>query len=171
MPSYRTVEPEVEALLAQVIEEHHQDLKEAGVTVQVLQAHAKRDKHGVPKGPALKLHGYPCMAIVSIIGLKDRVGGGKDARIVIDGDRWGDGPAKEQFATLDHEMMHLTLVRDEEGPVVLDDACRPKLKMRLHDYELGIFEDIVKRHGKDCLDSQQYLPVHKFFVQQTFPWG
>jgi hypothetical protein len=43
--------------------------------------------------------------------------------------------------------------------------------MRKHDIEVGVFLDVVGRHGKDACESRQFADLHKRMVQLLFPWG
>jgi hypothetical protein len=171
MPSYRTAEPEILALLADVMKQHHGDLVEAGVTIEVFTAHAKRDRNGAPKGPALKHHGTPALGTIRITSEEERIAGRKDAVMKLDGDEWPELPPEQQASLLDHEATHLLLVRDKEGNIELDDCFRPKLKMRPHDAELGLFYQCVERHGMNAVETKAYLPVHKKFTQLLLPYG
>ncbi len=172
MATYRNADAGDIALLAEMQSTHHRDLVEAGVTVGLLAAHAPRDKNtGEPKGQALSLHGYPCWATVKINSLRDRVEGKADATVTIDGDRWCELETPEQRAVLDHELTHLEVVHDADGAIALDDALRPKLKMRLHDVQLGGFYSIIDRHKMAAIEAQTYRDIHHEMTQRTFPWG
>jgi hypothetical protein len=102
--------------------------------------------------PAVKLHGWPCAAVVSVIGYKQRVDKRADAEIVIDAKWWDGATPNQRRATLDHEITHLEIQKDETGSVKTDDQGRPKLKLRLHDYELSGFRSIAERYGEDALE-------------------
>lgn len=171
MPTYRTVEGDVEKLMIGVMKKYHGDLMDAGVTVGLLYAHAKRDKNDEPKGPALKWAGSAAAAVVKINSLKDRVQGEPDATVVIDGDRWPEWSEKRRVALLDHEIFHLELQRDDEGAIKLDDASRPKLRLRPHDLQLGTFDIISERHREHAIDTEMLATASKKFVQMQIPWG
>lgn len=142
-----------------VIDQYHRDLLEAGVTVSLLFA---RD----PDSDApVKLHGYPCAAIVRITGLKDRAKGMPDAEIVIDESRWIDLTEEERHALIDHELTHLEVKLDDLNRIEFDDLNRPKLRMRLHDAQIGIFRSIVKRYGSESLDTA----IAKDFINEYAP--
>ncbi len=171
MPTYRTVDAETKELCDEVMQTHHPLLKEAGVTVQILTAHAKvSEATGEPVGPALKLHGVPALAIVKVTSLKDRVGGIEDARIILDGDQWPDFGEERQRSILDHELTHLVPVY-KDGFLQTDDANRPKLKTRPHDADLGVFFEVVERHGMQAVEAQAYRDLHNTMTQMKFPWG
>lgn len=171
MPTYRQADRDDVELLAEVMREYHPKLTDAGVRVGLLHAMAARDKEGMPKGPALTHHGYPALAVVKINSLKDRVEGKPDATITLDGERWGEQSREEKVALLHHEILHLVVATDEDGGVKTDDAFRPVLKMRMHDYEAGGFWEVVDKHGKHAPESKSYREIHREFSQRVFPWG
>lgn len=172
MPTYRNAEKEVGSYLKNALGKFHHRLKEHGVTVGVLFAHAPRDKEsGEPKGPALKHEGYPAAAVIKINNQKDRVEGKTDATIVVDGDKWADWSDEYRTALIDHELTHLELDLDDDKAVKLDDCNRPKLKMRLHDWQIGGFEEVARRHGDDSPEKKQTKALHDKHGQLLFPWG
>ena len=150
MPIYDNGRDEQRDCVQRMIDKYHGDLRDAQVKVDVLRAWAKLDKNGDPVGPALTLHGYPCLAIVRVIPYKQRVKGSGDAEIVIDDERWDELSSEEQEALIDHELEHLVLRHKE------DDLGRPKLKLRHHDYRLEGFDAIIRRHGQAALEWQYY---------------
>ena len=54
---------------------------------------------------------------------------------------------------------------DDHGVPLTDDAGRPKLKMRPHDFEVGGFFDIVQRNGSAAVEAQVIGEVGKKFIQ------
>ena len=169
MSTYRAAQPDARQRLDEVLAKYHCELVEAGVTIQLLEAFAARDGNNEPRGPAIKHHGWPAAATVKINSQKDRVAGMADATINIDGDAWSTRSDAEQIAILDHECYHLEICRTKPkkrkkagkvyfeggGEIILDDCCRPKLKMRPHDNQMGTFDLIAERHGKHSLEAQQ----------------
>lgn len=156
MATYRKADDESVELLRDVMVAYHPRLAEAGVRVEFLEAFAPRGKNGEPKGPALKHHGYPALAVVKPTSHKDRVAGEADAILSIDGDRWPELTDARKRALLDHELTHLELVV-REGEIQLDDCHRPKLKTRPHDFEVGILDDVIRRHGADSFDADALI--------------
>ena len=141
-----------------LINRFHPDLREKGTRVQIeyVFAEMEPDSNGDrPTGDAVKLHGRPCYAVVKIISAKDRALGGLDARVTIDKAKWGEMSASERRALIDHELLHLTAVRDDAGFMKMDAYERPKLRMRHHDWDLGWFDEIAKRHGPHSIEVQQ----------------
>ncbi len=166
MPTtYTLANGEVTNLIAKVIKSTHLHLAKAEVTITALFA---ADDEG---GPALKHHGYPAAAIIRKNALKQRVEGLADATLHIDEQVWNDLDVKKRAALIDHELAHLLVVRDKHGKIKRDDADRPKLKIRPHDAELGIFYDVVERHGANAMEAQAFFSAHKAMTQLKFPWG
>jgi hypothetical protein len=167
MATFTEADHEAKELLVRA-RRRRQDLNDAGVTVKLLFAYARVNDAGEQVGgPALKLHGYPCLATVKINPLKDRVEGKADATITLDADQWPEHGEAEKLSLLDHELTHLELARTPEGEVRLDDAGRPKLKMRLHDMVIGGFYEVIRRHGEDvAFEGQQYAQMSRALRQQ-----
>ncbi len=133
---------------AQVIHLYHARL--ADVRLDFLWVRSALDDNGDPVEPdPLKWHGYPCLAVVKIIGPKDRAMGRADAEISLDFKRWEELSDEQRLALLDHELSHLELTGKT------DDHGRPKLKMRLHDVQAGWFVGVAERHGAASQEVQQ----------------
>lgn len=158
----RSADKEHKEMLASVIAKYHPSLVEYKVRVGIIVAFARRDELDRPKGPAVKLHGYPCWATVKINSQKDRVEGKPDATVTIDGDRWDDLPEARQIAILDHECHHLVPTGET------DDCFRPKLEMRLHDIVIGGFSTIAERHGADSVEVETAEQIATAFGQLLF---
>lgn len=88
------------------------------------------------------------MAFIKINSLKLRIKGMKDAEITLDKSVWDNLNDQARVALIDHELTHLQIATDKEGNVKYDDANRPKLKMRRHDYQMGWFREVALRHGE-----------------------
>lgn len=160
MPTYEPVNEDIRSRVERLVEKYHQPLKDARVQLDLLWARSTLDGNGDITGPAIKHQGYPCAAVVRVIGLKDRSKGMGDAEILLDADRWDEWSEEEQNAIIDHELEHLELARDSEGAIKRDDLDRPKLRLRKHDHQFGWFDSIVRRHGSNALEWQQ----HQAFV-------
>lgn len=179
--AYELAKPghEVHGLIREIMEEHHPDLVEAGVTVNAVFAYAPLRSDGVPKQPSVKLHGYPCEAVVKINSLKARVEGLADATITFDGHLWGGVETAKlepmaddrRKALIDHELQHLELKTDGDGNNKRDDLNRPELKMRLHDVEVGWFRAIAERHGKAAGECRQAAMLVDRKGQLLWPWA
>ena len=77
---------------------------------------------------------------------KHRAQGLPDASIVIDQDAWGDLSDQSRIALIDHELEHLERYLRAKNEPLEDDLGRPKLKVKLHDWQLGGFRSISERH-------------------------
>jgi hypothetical protein len=139
---------------------YHDELIDAGVTIDILAAFPTTDEHGEPvEEYALKLHGYPAYAVVKINSYKLRVQGHADAEITIDGYQWDTLRDDQRRAITDHELTHLEIRRDNQGAIKTDDLMRPKLKMRLHDTQVGWFKEIAERHKLASVEVQQAIEI------------
>lgn len=163
MPTYRKASAEVGQIVNEMLEKYHGPLRDAGVQIECLFAYSLTDDNGDSTGPALKLGGYPCNAVVRILNLKDRTVGRGDAEICIDGDQWDTWDDDQKRALIDHEIEHLELKTDDDG-VIRDDLGRPKLRLRKHDVQFGWFDSIARRHGAASFEVQQFrqLVVKKY---------
>lgn len=154
------------ALVAQLVASHHPDLHEHEVTVGIVLATTDD-----PDKPAVKLHGYPCAAVVSITPYKQRIHGVADALITIDAANWDDLSPRQRESRIAHELTHLTVSLDKKGFAKADDIGRPKLKMRLHDVEVGWFVGIAERYGEDSYEVQQARQIHEKHGQLLFAFA
>src|SRR5699024_2705112 len=142
---------------------HHGDLAGQHVRITALMVH-RRNKNGEPVEPAISVGGYPAAACIKITTLKQRVLGLGDALLMIDGNNWDFWSTEYKSAVIDHELTHLVIdwitepenINDEwrGGRAGYDDANRPILKMRLHDWQHGGFAKIVARHGQTAAEMR-----------------
>jgi len=153
MTVYEQCPTDTQAQMLKVMKKHHKELVKAAALVLCIFADAGMDAEDKPKR-AVKLHGVPCAATVRLKSAEDRVIGSPDAIIKIDKHIWADLPDIQRAALLDHELTHLVVEYDEHDEVAKDAANRPKLSMRLHDFEIGVFTEVVERYGQDALDAQ-----------------
>jgi hypothetical protein len=149
MAIYQVANQEYREVLDHVMKTYHKRLWDVELRVDLLLAFSTSE------APAISLGGYPALAKVRIVGLRDRVKGQGDAEIILDGDRIRDLKDKTLQAILDHELTHLELPLDATNQVKRDDNDRPKLKMRRHDHQYGWFDEIAARHGNAAIESMQ----------------
>lgn len=149
MKTFDPAPQSVHSRLSAIIARFHPDLKASGARIDLLYVYA--DEGQTP----LSCHGYPALAVVRIIGDKDRVAGRGDAEIVIAKESYEDMSDAEKDALLDHELYHLVVKKDRHGIIQVDDHRRPKMKMRKHDHQFGWFNEIAKRHGDASAEVQQ----------------
>lgn len=138
---------EILEIVARMISANHPPLAKARVRIDCLFAFEEEGE-----GPAVMLHGYPCAAVVRKVSYKNRVMGRGDAEIVIDREWWESATARQRDALIDHELTHLEIPLDKYGEIKRDRAGRPRLHMRLHDWQLGGFEVIARRWAKDAAE-------------------
>lgn len=162
MTNYDIVPQEVHDLINSTLEKHHPELVDAGVTIDAIFAFNDKGEHPV------KFGGYPALAVIKITSLKNRVKGQCDAEITIDRDAYQSMNNDQRTALIDHELYHLLIARDKEDNIKYDDADRPKLKIRKHDYQMGWFREIARRHGYNSPEVYQAMILwredgHTFF--------
>lgn len=150
MKTYDQAPDEVRERVIALIKKYHPDLELVQLRVDLLMASTDtEDAHAVTLG------GYPCLAVVKIVGPKERAKGCGDAEIVIDRDAYEAMSSAKRDALLDHELYHLEITRDKMGRPKKDDHQRPKLKMRKHDFQFGWFAEIARRHQENAIEVQQ----------------
>jgi hypothetical protein len=103
--------------------------------------------------PVLKLHGAACAATIKINSYKDRVQGKPDVTVTISREAWDEFTDAQRLALLDHELTHLLVKWEKKtNAPMADDLGRPTFAMRPHDYDLSIFGEVVRRHGKAAVE-------------------
>lgn len=164
--SYEKGDAEVQQIVREVMAAHHPCLTLAEARIGTLMARTPGDE-GEP-APAVKFAGYPALAVVKVLPLKQRVLGNPDALITIDEREWELLDDTERRALIDHELEHLQVKRfggggvlyyDEVAETVLgvpasDDIGRPKLTCKLHDWQLGGFRSVAQRWKQAALEVQ-----------------
>ena len=161
--TFRPAPEDVMELAAGLMRRWHKDLVKADVSVRILFAF----NHDAPP---LTHGGWPAKALARITNLRDRVAGLADALILIDGHGWQEWSDAMRLAILDHELHHFEVRLDLVGNVRYDDANRPKLKMRMHDFQFGGFDVIVSRHREASAEAQAVKAVTNRWVQLEFNW-
>lgn len=168
--TYGLTDRETEGLIADVMQQHHPDLHSIKVMVKTLFAFGPVNEAGEKTGPAIKVGGYRAAACTKVQSIKQRVLGNGDALMILDGDDWPDWTDEERRALVDHELTHLEPQIDADKVAQTDDIGRPKLKARLHDWQLGGFREVVKRHGAHSFDQQQVDRLVESHGQYLFPY-
>lgn len=154
MKTYSPASEDVERTIERVrLEYHSPDLD--GVTIAALFVYDMEASE-----PVLMHGGYPAQATVRITPVKDRALGMADAVIVIDRSNWLTLSLKQGDALIDHEIYHLERAVDKDTDLPLCDAVdRPKLKMRRHDYQVGMFSEILRRHGNASAEQRMVQAI------------
>lgn len=169
-------DPEDTDLLTRARDAWHPDLRVNGVRVQMIFAETEDGS------PAVKHHGYPALATVRVVPLKDRITKGYDAEMLVDRAFWNLAGERGRLALIDHELSHIEVKKREEKPpkgtrrkpgepvplvVCLDDLGRPKLKLKKGDWNPGDgFGDVVARHG-DAASEFEDLRRAFLFAQKA----
>lgn len=156
------------AVLSRVLSSHHRDLKNAKIRVALIMIDPKLDTTGEPLGPAMVVGGDPAVARVRIASPIDRLLGGYDVRIDVDGFIWGLASEGRKLALLDHELCHLCLDRDSQGQIVPNDDSTARLVRRGHDWALTGFAEVVERHGNDAVEVFGLKALHDEHGQLLF---
>lgn len=169
MPTYSKAPGEAHSILAEMVRLYHPDLTRAEVRIGILFAHAPRNDKGEITGNCLMLHGYPAAAIARKYSLKQRVAGMEDCFVEVDADEWPNWSEEERRAVLDHEAEHFQVMRHKkEGHILSDDLGRPKIKLLPHDFEIGGFVSVARRHGKVAFEVQAAMAMKKKYGQYLF---
>jgi len=169
---YLAADDDMVRLLAEAFDKYHGSRLRKGddaVRVSIIQAWAKTDEDGNPVGAALKHHGVPCFAKVRIVNQRDRVNGLADAEILVDGDAWPHLEIPQRLAIIDQQLTRIEPVcHDDTGLFKLDDCGRPKLKIRLPDYQIAGFHEVRERHGGDSLEHREIATLFNELGQGVF---
>ncbi len=163
--AYEPAPPTVKARANALIERHAglHDIWKSELRIDYL--YATNDT-----GDAVSHRGYPALAVIRIVNLKDRTKGMGDAEITIDAARYMRMTERQQDALLHHELHHVIVVHDDDGKVKTDDQGRPKLKMRKHDFDFGWFTDIAELYGLDSPEVTQAKVMWDEANQALFPF-
>jgi hypothetical protein len=161
--TYDQAPDEVRDRVMTLMKRFHPDLLKVKLRVDLLMASNDTEgAHAVTHG------GYPALAMVRIVGAKERAKDVGDAEITIDRDAYEamDGAARD--ALLDHELYHLALVLDKNDQPKRDGHGRPKLKMRKHDRQFGWFDEIARRHREHSHEVKQATEMFEEAAQLYF---
>lgn len=147
MTYFTLASDENKELLAEAMRRWHAELNEQGVRVEFILA-SREDL-----GPAVRHGGYPALATIRVVPLKDRLTKGYDAELVVDDLEFNRLSTAGKMALLDHELTHLELKRSKTGVLLVDDLGRPKLRARKGDWNAGDgFAAVVQRHGEQAIE-------------------
>ena len=160
--SYERAGERVVAMVTMARLRWHKVLTGCEVTVEAVFVDDVNEETG-ESSQTLKAHGYPAAATIAITPLKYRVLGVGDALMTIDAYSWAQLDEDERLALVDHELEHVQVRAAERGFVGwvkgaldrsarLDDHRRPVLKLRHHDWELGGFRAIARRHKSAAIE-------------------
>lgn len=163
--TYEACGEDVAELVGEVVAAYHEDLRI--VTIGAVFA-SSEDKDGEAI-PAIKKDGHAVVGRIQITSLADRARGMADAKLTLDRHEWDAMSKSRRIALLDHELTHLELKTDDDGPV-LDDLGRPKLKARHHDWHLTGFAQVAERHGEAAIEVREMVRWQEEYGQYAlFP--
>lgn len=178
--AFREAGDDVVTLVAEIMRECHPELVAEGVTVDVLEAYTppkelepgRRKREGPPKPPRPPLwkDGLPCLALAKINSHEVRVEGGRDCCIKIDAEEWKRLPDGRRRALIDHELRHFMVVCDGDGNTKFDAQGRPKMRLRPHDHQIGVFLDVIDRHGWQATEALSLRDAVRQVKQLSFGW-
>ncbi len=157
--TYRVADPDVCDLVEEIKAQYHRELNEEKVTITTLLCFG-----------GLNHHGWPAAGLAKVNSLKDRVAGLTDCTLILDGEKWENFGPLERKALIDHELHHYEVLRDKAGNPKSDDAHRPRLRCRPHDWEMGGFDHIVERWKRASLEAQQLVAAARRLVQHDLPF-
>lgn len=67
-------------------------------------------------------------------------------------------------------MTHFEVERDNEDAIKIDEAMRPKIKKRPHDFSAGGFDSIARRYGSSSNEVAGFRQVYEERRQTLFAW-
>lgn len=147
-------------LVQRRIDAYCPDLVECQFTIGVLLVHPSPSN---PDRPALIRNGYPVTGDVKKSNYEDRVQGKPDATLKLDAANWACLTEEEQEAEIDHWLHCIQIIRDKKTKAIkVDDCGRPLFKKRPHDVEVGIYDEIIRRHGRSAPEAKliEDLSIH-----------
>jgi hypothetical protein len=148
-------------IFQEMMDTNYPELNELGVTFNAVTVVAV-DKDGMTTGDnAIIQHGVPVAACIRKTNAKERALGLEDLIIEIDWLIWLELTTEAKYALADHELAHVEINRDKNGLPQVGVDMRPKLKLIPHDAEIGIFYNVIERHGIEALDFQMVEQVKK----------
>lgn len=148
-------------LVLDVMKKYHYELFEAEISVTVFMAE-KIDKEGNSVEEYALVKNGQSVAVQIRKANQRELGLGSGLLIIeIDSLRWDTMLLESQIALIDHELCHFRLKRDKKtGAIKLDGNDKPMLQGVHHDAEIGIFTDVIRRHGMLSIDYKQTTYVH-----------
>ncbi len=161
---------EVHKLWADVIEQYHPMIHKLSTPLRVGILFVTVDD--TTRQNALTLHGRTCAAFIAVVDVKLRATGSPDVLLQVDGNKWLDLDESEKIALLDHEAEHIAFPKAKQSPdggwhPELDSLDRPKVGMKLHDWEFGGFTSIVERHGESAIEKRSLDNVNEMLKQKS----
>lgn len=142
------------------IDGFYPDLIECQFKIGILLVHPSASN---PEKPPLLRNGYPVTGDIKIVSYEDRVQGKPDATLKLEGQNWANVDEESKAGEVDHQLERLMVLRDKNTKAIkTDDFGRPKLRLRPHDREVGVFDAVVRRHGRNAPEARavEELSLH-----------
>jgi hypothetical protein len=164
--TYESCDGVVGTVIERIVNKEHGEFAscEPPVTIAALWA-----RNSDKTQPAVKLHGYPCRATIRKTNSKERANGSADLMIVIDEAVWDSLDSGSRDGLISHEIEHVELLMKGNRAKIGHDG-RPALRLKPHDYELGGFLDVIRRHGDNSLEYQDAKTFATDQRQLLFGW-
>lgn len=160
-----SIEPYVDRLIDEF--NVHASLREHEVRIDFLIAYPEVNADGFAKGPAILHRGMKALGLCRVVNYRDRIKGLGDAEITLDGEYWDEATERERLALLDHELTHIEL-NSLGGDIERDDAGRPKVRMKKHDFEVGWFHGVAARWKSSASEVRQARVLQEGHLKQVY---
>lgn len=119
-------------------------------------------------GPAIRHHGAPALATISIVKGEERATGGPDLRIRVDKVRYEELRPRRQEAMFAHELYHIVMSKTRKGVTRRDAYDRPVVKFRPDDWSITGFKEVADWYGEDSIERMSYRRLGEALSQSTF---
>ena len=138
-------------LVQERIDAFYPDLVECKATFSVLLISPSESQ---PERPPLMKDGYPVAGKIYKSAFKDRVLGKPDLVLELDAQNWCNISEDKKRGEVDHQLSSIIVLRDRKTKAIkTDDRSRPLFRKRPHDKEVGIYDEVVRRHGRNAPES------------------
>lgn len=165
MKTFSDASEDVLISMEQMLRAHHEELGKVKITALFIYDDEEPNQ-------VLMHQGYRAAAMIRICSLRERASGTADSVMIVDRDCWLEMDKPQRDALVDHELMHLELVEDEQtGKTKYDAIGRPKLRMRKHDHQFGWFDAVALRHKEASIEVSQARQLIASTGQLYFDFG
>ena len=146
------------SVFSEAVSKFHPDLEREEFSLRVLAVQAA-SRDGEPNdNPPMQRRGKRTLAAIRATNPRERsIDTTVDAEVVVDLPFWDSATEATRLALADHELTHVEVVRDPAGVALRDVNGRLVLRMRPHEEEVGIFTEVIARHGRDSVDMMEAL--------------
>lgn len=163
--TYEVADKDAHDILGVLMEHHHDTLHDHELQIAIVGVKETGD------GYALSKDSLRVLAQVRKQNDLQRLLTGFDAVIEIDVVAYGKMDPCVRAALLDHELCHLAVVLDRYGNLKQNDDGRPKLAMVPHDAQIGVFQQCMRRHKYNAIETIVMRAVIQCGHQQLFEFA